>query len=260
MTPLTAILGIDGGSLGLVINLLVLFLIVVYFALIYWTYLDAKRRIEDPVLIACATAASVFPFVGTVVYTILRPPEFREDREERELELRAAELRLRQLIEQSCPHCEYPTERNYLRCPNCERRLRNPCRKCRKPLDPKWGTCPYCETEVRRQRETSSTREGREGREGAALDAAQDARRARVAIRVLVAVDQAREGGSLRTPEPLRRASRSERVRRDARALIQLRRRPLQALARPLRLQLFVQPLGSSRRRRFPPRPLIADG
>jgi uncharacterized Zn finger protein (UPF0148 family) len=149
--PILAILGIDGGALGLVVNLLVLFLIIVYVALIYWTYLDAKRRIEDPVLIACATAASVFPFIGTVVYTILRPPEFLEDREERELELRAAELRLRQLIEQSCPYCEYPVERGYLRCPNCERRLRNPCRKCRKPLDPKWGICPYCETEVRRQ-------------------------------------------------------------------------------------------------------------
>ena len=137
-----AIFGIDGGALSLIINLLVLFLVVVYLALIYWTYLDAKRRIEDPVLIACATAASVFPFIGTVVYTILRPPEFLEDREERELELRAAELRLRQLIEQSCPHCEYPIERNYLRCPNCERRLRNPCRKCSKPLDPKWGAAP----------------------------------------------------------------------------------------------------------------------
>jgi hypothetical protein len=162
---LLAILGIDGGALGLVINLLVLFLIVVYLALIYWTYLDAKRRIEDPVLIACATAASVFPFIGTVVYTILRPPEFLEDREERELELRAAELRLRQLIEQSCPYCEYPVERGYLRCPNCERRLRNPCRKCRKPLDPKWGICPYCETEVRRQRgERRTERTERTGR------------------------------------------------------------------------------------------------
>jgi hypothetical protein len=149
---LTAIFGIDGGALSLVINLLVLFLVVVYFALIYWTYLDARRRIEDPVLIACATAASVFPFIGTVIYTILRPPEFIEDRQERELELRASELRLRQLIEQSCPHCEYPVANNYLRCPNCERRLRNPCRKCRKPLDPKWGICPYCETEVRKQR------------------------------------------------------------------------------------------------------------
>ncbi len=145
-----AIFGI-GGTIGLVLGLFVLFLIVVYLALIYWTYLDARRRIEDPVLIACATAASVFPYLGTIVYTILRPPEFLEDREERELELRAAELELRQRIENSCPHCEYPVERSYLRCPNCERRLRNPCRKCHKPLDPRWGICPYCETEVRKQ-------------------------------------------------------------------------------------------------------------
>ncbi len=162
-----AIFGIDGGALGIAINLLVLFLVVCWLALIYWTYLDAKRRIEDPVLIACATAASLFPFVGTIVYTILRPPEFIEDRQERELELRAAELRLRQLIEQSCPHCEYPIERNYLRCPNCERRLRSPCRKCHKPLDPKWGVCPYCETEVsRKQRGERRERARRDERSG----------------------------------------------------------------------------------------------
>jgi hypothetical protein len=166
-----ALFGIDGGALGLIVNLLVLFLIVVYLALIYWTYLDARRRIEDPVLIACATAASVFPYLGTIVYTILRPPEFLEDREERELELRAAELELRQRIEQSCPHCEYPIERNYLRCPNCERRLRNPCRKCHKPLDPRWGICPYCETEVRRQRPDRDAR--RTDRQRAARAAAQ---------------------------------------------------------------------------------------
>jgi hypothetical protein len=154
---LLAIFGIEGGALDLIVSLLVLFLVIVYLALIYWTYLDARRRIEDPVLIACATAASVFPFVGTVVYTILRPPEFIEDRQERDLELRAAELRLRQLIEQSCPHCEYPIQGNYLRCPNCERKLRNPCRKCGEALDPKWGICPYCETEVRRKRTTSGT-------------------------------------------------------------------------------------------------------
>jgi hypothetical protein len=152
-----ALFGLDGG-VGLVVNLLILFLIVVYLALIYWTYLDARRRIEDPVLIACATAASVFPYLGTVVYTILRPPEFLEDREERELELRAAELELRQRIENSCPHCEYPIERSYLRCPNCERRLRNPCRKCHKPLDPRWGICPYCETEVRKERPAREVR------------------------------------------------------------------------------------------------------
>src|SRR5215813_5547076 len=167
--------GIEGGALGLIVNLLVLFLIVVYLALIYWTYLDARRRIEDPVLIACATAASVFPYLGTIVYTILRPPEFLEDREERELELRAAELELRQRIENSCPHCEYPIEKSFLRCPNCERRLRNPCRKCHKPLDPRWGICPYCETEVRKERPAARepTRASRTDRQRAARAAAQ---------------------------------------------------------------------------------------
>src|SRR5436305_14506512 len=140
-----ALFGIGGGALGLVVNLLVLFLIVVYLALIYWTYLDARRRIEDPVLIACATAASLFPFLGTIVYTILRPPEFLEDREERELELRAAELELRQRIEQSCPHREYPIERHYLRCANCDRRLRAPCRNRQNPLDPRRGLRPHCQ-------------------------------------------------------------------------------------------------------------------
>src|SRR4051794_5067856 len=154
---LLAIFGLNGGF-GVAVSLLILFLIVVYLALIWWTYLDARRRIEDPVLIACATAASLFPFLGTIVYTILRPPEFLEDREERELELRAAELELRQRIENSCPHCEYPIDKTYLRCPNCERRLRNPCRKCHKPLDPRWGICPYCETDVRKERPTRETR------------------------------------------------------------------------------------------------------
>jgi hypothetical protein len=152
-----AIFGISGGGLSLAINLLVLFLIVTWLSLIYWTYLDARRRLEDPVLIACATAASVFPFIGTIVYTIVRPPEFLEDKEERDLEVRASELRVRQLIEQSCPHCEYPIERSYLRCPNCERRLKSPCRKCGKPLDPRWGICPYCETEIRREKTQRGT-------------------------------------------------------------------------------------------------------
>jgi hypothetical protein len=187
-----AIFGIDGEALDLVVNLLVLFLIVVYLALIYWTYLDARRRIEDPVLIACATAASVFPYLGTVVYTILRPPEFLEDREERELELRAAELELRQRIEQSCPHCEYPIERNYLRCPNCERRLRNPCRKCRKPLDPRWGICPYCETEVGKQRPERDTRR----------------ERARAASRATGQRPSAQRSGEQRSDGPSRRTQR----------------------------------------------------
>ena len=112
-----AVFGITNDGLNLAVNLLILFLVVLWLALIAWTYFDARRRIADPVLIACATAASLFPFVGTIVYSILRPPEFLADKRERELEVRASELRVRQLEEASCPNCEHPVERTFLRCP-----------------------------------------------------------------------------------------------------------------------------------------------
>jgi hypothetical protein len=144
-----AIFGITNDGLNLVATLFLLLLVVLWLALIVYTYLDARRRISDPFLVACATVASFFPFVGTAVYAIVRPPEYLEDAHERELEIKAAELRVRQLREQSCPNCEYPVEKNYLRCPNCQRRLKDPCPSCGKPVDPRWGLCPYCETNLR---------------------------------------------------------------------------------------------------------------
>jgi hypothetical protein len=141
-----AIFGITNSALNLVATLFVLMLVVLWLALIVYTYLDARRRISDPFLVACATVASFFPYIGTAVYAIVRPPEFLEDAHERELEIKAAELRVRQLREQSCPNCEYPVEKNYLRCPNCQRRLKDPCPTCSKPVDPRWGLCPYCES------------------------------------------------------------------------------------------------------------------
>jgi hypothetical protein len=141
-----AIFGITNDGLNLVATLFALMLVVLWLALIVYTYLDARRRISDPFLIACATVASFFPYIGTAVYAIVRPPEFLEDAHERELEIKAAELRVRQLREQTCPNCEYPVEKNFLRCPNCQRRLKDPCPTCSKPVDPRWGLCPYCET------------------------------------------------------------------------------------------------------------------
>jgi hypothetical protein len=158
-----AIFGITNSGLNLAATLVLLLLIVVWLALIVYTYLDARRRISDPFLIACATIASFFPYIGTAVYTIVRPPEFLEDAHERELEIKAAELRVRQLREQSCPNCEYPVEKNYLRCPNCQRRLKDPCPTCGEPVDPRWGLCPYCETSLSGERSRQPRRRHPEG-------------------------------------------------------------------------------------------------
>jgi hypothetical protein len=147
MPPL-AYFGIESHAFSMVVDLLIVFAVVLYVALLYWTYADARRRIVDPMLIGCATAASLFPFVGTLVYIILRPPEYLEDVQERELEVQAAEARLRRLDHSLCPHCDYPVERDYIRCPSCLRKLKERCVSCAKPLDKAWTICPYCETEV----------------------------------------------------------------------------------------------------------------
>lgn len=153
-----AIFGISNDGLNLVVNLLVLMLVVVWLALIVYTYLDAKRRISDSFLVGCATLASFIPYLGTAVYAIVRPPEFLEDAHERELEIKAAELRVRQLEEVTCQGCGYPIEKSYLRCPQCERRLKDPCPSCGKPVDSRWALCPHCETPLAGGREPSRRR------------------------------------------------------------------------------------------------------
>ena len=155
-----AYFGIESSGLSLAVDLLVLFVVVLYCALIYWTYADARRRIEDPVMIACSTAAALFfPFVGVIVYMVVRPPEYLEDVRERELEMQAAEARVHELDTSLCPHCHYRIEKDFVRCPSCLRKLKERCTNCSRPLDQAWTICPYCEADVpptapKRQRRT----------------------------------------------------------------------------------------------------------
>jgi hypothetical protein len=149
MLPLAGIFGINNSAISLAITLVLFFLAVIWLALVYWTYADARRRIDDGLVIVCAAIASfIFPFVGTIVYMIVRPPEFLDDVRERELEMQAAEARLAELGYHLCPHCDHEVEKEFLRCPHCMRKLKDPCHNCGKPLDPGWRVCPYCEAEI----------------------------------------------------------------------------------------------------------------
>src|SRR5918995_276524 len=121
-----AVFGIENDGLNLAASLLILFLVVIWLALVYWTFADAHRRVADPLLVGCASAASLFPFVGTVVYLIVRPPEYLEDVHERELEIAAAEARLAAVAHETCPYCEFEGERAFLRCPRRRERRREP--------------------------------------------------------------------------------------------------------------------------------------
>jgi hypothetical protein len=147
MPPL-AYFGIESTGVTLVVDLLILFALLLYVALVYWTYVDSRRRIEDSMLTGFATAASLIPFLGTLLYLIVRPTETLEDARERELEFETTKLRLHQLESSLCPHCDYPIEAEYVRCPSCLRKLKDRCTSCSRPLDRAWTICPFCETEV----------------------------------------------------------------------------------------------------------------
>jgi hypothetical protein len=140
-----AIFGIDNTGINLGITFAILALFAIWIALIVFTYSDARRRISDPFLVGCSTAASLFPFVGTIIYTILRPPEFLEDVNERDTEMKASETRLRHLDAHSCRKCGFPTETDFVRCPACRSKLKDPCPSCTRPVGLNWKVCPYCE-------------------------------------------------------------------------------------------------------------------
>lgn len=156
-----AIFEIKNSALNTGVSVALLILGVLWLALIFWTFADARRRIDDPLLVVCATLCSFFPFVGTIVYLIVRPPEFLDDVRLRELEMTAAEARLANLDYQLCPHCDYEIQADYLRCPSCMRKLKERCYSCSKPIDPAWRICPFCEAETSAPTPSATTRRRR---------------------------------------------------------------------------------------------------
>src|SRR5690242_15356207 len=62
---------------------------------IWWVFRDARRRIEDPFIVGFATLLAFLPFIGALLYLLVRPLEVLADQRERELELRALRQRLR---------------------------------------------------------------------------------------------------------------------------------------------------------------------
>ena len=128
-------------------NVTLFFLVVFWLASAYWVYKDARRRIDDPWLLAMAVALGVFPpFVGPLLYMLFRPPEYLEDVRERELEIKAMEDSLE--VAERCPVCRAAIEPTFLACPVCATKLKDSCRRCKAPLEPLWQICPFCETPV----------------------------------------------------------------------------------------------------------------
>ena len=71
---------VDSADWTLARNAGIALLVVLWLATAYWTFKDARRRIDDPWLVALATIIGfVPPFLGPIVYLFFRPPEYIQD-------------------------------------------------------------------------------------------------------------------------------------------------------------------------------------
>lgn len=114
-----------------------------WLSLVIWTFRDMRSRSRDPFAqILAALVVAILPFVGIIIYLILRPPETLAEAYERALEEEA----LLQEIEErpACPGCSRVVEKGWLLCPHCHTRLRKKCVDCGALMDLQWNLCPYC--------------------------------------------------------------------------------------------------------------------
>jgi hypothetical protein len=121
----------------------VFFVALLWLGLASWVHRDARRRVDDGLLVATATLLGLVPFLGPLVYLLFRPPETLEDAYARRVEVAALESRLFESTPH-CPVCRAQIEPAFLVCPVCTTQLKEPCASCSAPLEPAWQACPYC--------------------------------------------------------------------------------------------------------------------
>lgn len=136
-------LEIAGRAAQVLVALAGAYLVVLWFALIVWTFRDIEGRSRSVFTQVFSTLLSVLFFVpGVLLYLLLRPKETLDEAFQRSLE---EEYLLQDLEElPHCPSCHRYVEDAFILCPHCHVQLREPCGNCEKLVDLRWPLCPYC--------------------------------------------------------------------------------------------------------------------
>lgn len=125
------------------------YIIAIWFAIVAWTFRDIESRSRSVFTQVFATLLVTLFFVpGLLLYLILRPKETLDQAFQRALE---EEYLLQDLDELPlCPGCQRTIDPEYVLCPHCQTRLREPCPSCSRLIDVRWSVCPYCAVPVDR--------------------------------------------------------------------------------------------------------------
>ncbi len=119
------------------------YLALLWLATILWAYRDMRARTRDPVSLAVGvTLVTAFPLFGVALYLLARPRDTIADAYARELEDAAMRVELRGA--EACPGCRRAVLSEFVFCPYCRSRLREPCSNCPQLLAADWRHCSRC--------------------------------------------------------------------------------------------------------------------
>lgn len=135
-------------TVGLVV--VIAYVVVLWLALAFYVYRDARQRSNSPSFVLLATVAGIVPpFLGPLIYFVIRPPQTLEEERAIALEEQALlEPPSDGVITRPCPTCGREIERDFIVCPYCRTQFARRCTNCDRSLRLGWTVCPYCTTEV----------------------------------------------------------------------------------------------------------------
>jgi hypothetical protein len=147
---MTLLADTQGSLIFLGILLLILYVALLLVALAYNVVRDARRRSTSiPFAIFAFLLAFVPPFLGALIYLVIRPPRTLAEERSLALEQQILEEPASGTLEtRPCPTCGRDIEEDFVICPYCRTQFARRCTVCERRLRLGWPVCPFCATEV----------------------------------------------------------------------------------------------------------------
>ncbi len=123
---------------------------VLWVATAYFVWRDARRRSASATFQLFALLLGfVPPFLGALVYLVIRPPRTLDEERAYALEEQSLlELDSDPVALRPCPSCGKDIEAEFIVCPYCRTQFARRCHGCDRVLRLGWAVCPYCAEEV----------------------------------------------------------------------------------------------------------------
>jgi RNA polymerase subunit RPABC4/transcription elongation factor Spt4 len=140
------------------IQMIGIYLVILWIATAYWAFRDAQQRSANPLLPYLVSASiilftPIFFIFAVWVYKIVRPHEKIGEVWERNLAEEALIAEVESIPH--CPTCDRRVNEDWIICPSCRTRLNRVCPNCSRLVGLDWSLCAWCGKDFER-RETAA--------------------------------------------------------------------------------------------------------